>query len=392
MTEPTPQPEPPEQRRSGFQIGRVFGFPLRLSGSWLLMAVVITFWYGEVLGARLDLHGPARWLAGLGFVACLLLSVLLHELGHALTARRHGIGVKGITLDLLGGYTEFEHDSPRPGVEFTTAIAGPVVSGLLGVGAFVAAVLLPEGTVAGQIAFQLAVCNVIVAVYNALPGWPLDGGRALRALVWAARGNRDAGLLVAGWSGRVVALLTAAVSALLFLTGRYDGWGLAFGLFVAYSIWQGAAGAVLTARVRRRYPLVDPTALAKPVYAVPAGTSLAEADRRADADGRSAALLGVTGPDGQLVALVVPDAAAAVPPARRPWVSVETVARSIDAVARIPASARGADVIKLLRGDPAAPYLVVNGEDVVGVLTAMDVVQVLDPAALKSAPAKQTGI
>ncbi|WP_308167580.1 M50 family metallopeptidase [Catellatospora tritici] len=392
MTEPTPQSGPPEQRRSGFQIGRVFGFPLRLSGSWLLMAVVITFWYGEVIGERLDLHGPARFLAGLGFVACLLLSVLLHELGHAVTARRHGIGVKGITLDLLGGYTEFEHDSPRAGVEFTTAIAGPVVSALVGVASVAAAIVLPDGTVADQIAFQLAVCNLIVAVYNALPGWPLDGGRALRALVWAVRGDRDAGLLVAGWSGRVVAVATALIAALLYGTGWYTWWGLLFGLFVAYSIWQGAAGAVLTARVRRRYPLVDPTALAKPLYAVPAGTSLAEADRRADADGRAAALLGVTDPDGRLIALVVPDAAAAVPPARRPWVTVETVARDIAAVARIPASARGADVIKLLRGDPAAPYLVVNGEDVVGVLTAMDVVQVLDPATLKAAPAKQTGI
>ena len=74
-----------------------------------------------------------------------------------------------------------------------------------------------------------------------------------------------------------------------------------------------------------------------------------------------------------------------MPEQRRPWITVETLARAIDAVAVIPSGARGADVIKLLRGDPATPYLVVDGDNVVGVLTVMDVVQVLDPAALKAA-------
>ncbi|GAA1650619.1 M50 family metallopeptidase [Catellatospora bangladeshensis] len=385
MTDSTPKSASRGERRSGFQVGRIFGFPLRLSASWVFMALFITWWYGEGLGRALELSGPARYLAGLGFVACLLLSVLLHELGHALTARHYGIGVKGITLDLLGGYTEFDHDSPRPGVELATALAGPVVSALVGVASVIAAVLLPSGTVPHQIAFQLALCNIIVAVYNALPGWPLDGGRALRAVVWGAKGDRDAGLLVAGWSGRVVAVLTALLAAVLYMTGWYEWFGLIFGLFVAFSIWQGAAGAVMTARVRRRYPLVDPVRLARPLFVVPTGTSLAEAARRAAEAGHTAPVLGVADPDGRLIALVVPAAAAAVPEQRRPWVTVETVARGIDAVATIPSEARGAEVIKLLRGDPATPYLVVNGEDVVGVLTIMDVVQVLDPAALKAA-------
>ncbi|MEV4410543.1 M50 family metallopeptidase [Catellatospora sp. NPDC049609] len=384
MTDSTPKSASRGERRSGFQVGRIFGFPLRLSVSWVVMSVFITFWYGEGLGNVLDLTGPTRYLAGLGFVACLLLSVLLHELGHALTARYYGIGVKGITLDLLGGYTEFDHDSPRPGVEMATALAGPGVSALLGVFSVIATLALPNGTVLDQIAFQLALCNIIVAVYNALPGWPLDGGRALRALVWGIKGDRDAGLLVAGWSGRIVAIGTALAAAALYATGWYEWFGLIFGLFVAFSIWQGAAGAVMTARVRRRYPLVDPVRLARPLFVVPAGTSLAEASRRAAEAGHAAPVLGVADPAGRLTALVVPEAAAAVPEQRRPWVTVETLARGIDAVATIPSAARGADVIKLLRGDPATPYLVVDGEDVVGVLTVMDVVQVLDPAAMKA--------
>jgi Zn-dependent protease len=371
---------PDGDRRSGFHVGRVFGFPLRLSVWWIATAVLITIWYGEGVGRNLGLDGASRYLLGLGFVACLLLSVLLHELGHAFTARHYGIGVKGITLDLLGGYTEFDRDSPRPGIELATAVAGPAVSGLLGLAAVVATALLPNGTIIDQIAFQLAVSNVIVAIYNALPGWPLDGGRALRAVVWAVNGSRDTGLLVAGWSGRVVALATVGVAVWLYTAGWYSLFGLVFGVLVGYSIWQGAAAAVLTARVRARYPLIDPVRLSRPLFVVPSGTSLAEARRRAEEAGRASDALGVSDVDGRLVALVVPDAAAAVPDQRRPWVTVETLARSIDAIGTIPATARGADVIKLLRGDPATPYLVTAGEDVVGVLTIMDVVAVLDPA------------
>lgn len=385
MSDSTPKSASQGERKSGFQVGRILGFPLRLSASWVVMSLLITWWYGDRLGDTLHLDGAARYLAGLGFVACLLLSVLLHELGHALTARHYGIGVKGITLDLLGGYTEFDHDSPRPGVELATALAGPGVSALLGIGSVIATVLLPNGTIVDQIAFQLALCNIIVAIYNALPGWPLDGGRALRAVVWGIKGDKDAGLLFAGWSGRVVAVATALISVWLYYTGWYQLVGVLFGLFVAFSIWQGAAGAVMTARVRSRYPLVDPVRLARPLFTVPAGTSLAEATRRAAEAGHTASVLGVADPDGRLIALVVPEAAAAVPEQRRPWVTVETLARGIDAVATIPSAARGADVIKLLRGDPATPYLVVDGDNVVGVLTVMDVVQVLDPAALKAA-------
>jgi Zn-dependent protease len=372
--------------RSGFQVGRIFGFPLRLSASWAILSVFITFLYSEWLGDRAGVSGVARYALGLGFVACLMLSVLLHELGHALTARYYGIGVKGITLDLLGGYTEFDRDSPRPLVELVTALAGPAVSALLGIGSAIATVLLPNDSVAGQITFQLAFANLIVAAYNALPGWPLDGGRALRAAVWAIRGDRDTGLLVAGWSGRAVAVATVGAALWLFSTGWYGWFGVAVGCFMAYSIWQGAAAAVMTARVRARYPLVDPLRLARPLFLVPAGTSLAEAARRAAEAGQVTAALGVADPTGRLVALVVPAAAAAVPEQRRPWVTVETVARDIGVVATIPSTARGADVIGLLRGDPGTPYLVTSGDDVVGVLTIMDVVGVLDPAAVKGAP------
>lgn len=368
-----------DYRPGGFHVGRIFGFPLRLTASWVFLAVFFVLFWSPTLGEANHVNGPAQYLLGLGFVAGLLLSVLLHELGHAFTARFYGVGVRGITLDLLGGYTEFNQDSPSPRVELATAVAGPAVSAILGISCAFAAFPLPSDTIPERLAIQLAVANIIVAVYNALPGWPLDGGRVVRAAVWAVRGDRDRGLLIAGWSGRVVAVLTGVVSLWLVLIGFFDALSLVIGAFIAFSIWRGATMAVLTARVRARYPMVNPVALARPIFAVPAGTSLAEATRRAKEAGATGSALGVTGPDGRLTALVVPAEAQAVPDQRRPWVAVETLARGIDAVATIPATARGADVIKLLQGDADRPYLVTSGDQVVGVLTIMDVIRVLDP-------------
>ena len=135
-------------------------------------------------------------------MVCLLGSVLLHELGHALTARRYGIGVRGITLELLGGYTEMDRDAPSPRVDLLVSLAGPAVSARARRWPRSPPPLaLPDGTLADQLAFQLAVSNVIVAVFNSLPGLPLDGGRALRAAVWALTRDRHLGTEVAGWVG-----------------------------------------------------------------------------------------------------------------------------------------------------------------------------------------------
>src|SRR4051794_25486209 len=107
----------PNDRRAGLSVGRVLGVPIYLNASMLLLAVLVTVTYGEFVRRQLDLAPATGYLVGFGFVVCLLGSVLLHELGHALTARRFGIGVRGITLELLGGFTEMDRDAPSPRVD-----------------------------------------------------------------------------------------------------------------------------------------------------------------------------------------------------------------------------------------------------------------------------------
>ena len=159
---------------------RLFGIPIHLSLFFLILVVVI----GRGAGSPLLL---AAW------VVVATGSVLLHEIGHALVARHYGIPVRAITLEVLGGYTEMETDSPHPRADLLVSVIGPIVSAVLGGAALAAFLVLPESgqAVVRQLAFQLAFSNLLVAAFNALPGLPLDGGRAVRALVWRATGKRS---------------------------------------------------------------------------------------------------------------------------------------------------------------------------------------------------------
>jgi Zn-dependent protease len=367
----------------GFRVGRIFGVPIYITASWLVLAVVVTIWYAPLARRSLPQLSPVgSYLLAAGFVACLLLSVLLHELGHAVTARRFRIGVRAITLELLGGYTEMEGDSPNARADLVVSVVGPFVSAVLGVGAAAVWWVLPPDTVARQLAFQLAASNIIVAVFNALPGLPLDGGRALRAVVWAITGNRHTGSRVAGWIGRGVAIATLAVGMLLYSAGHASILSLLFTSLVGLTLWQGATTAIRYGRVAARLPSINLRALARPLFAVPYGTPLAEAQRRAAEAGaavsETGSTLGVTDADGRLVALVLDQAAAAVPVERRPWVPVESVARTLEPGRTLAADLAGEDVIRAVQAHPAPTYLIVSGGDVIGVLRTADLARLLN--------------
>ncbi|MEV6346356.1 M50 family metallopeptidase [Actinoplanes sp. NPDC051851] len=352
----------------------------------LLLALLVTVVYGNYAAAELALVQPWAYLVGLGFVACLLGSVLLHELGHAVVARRNGIGVRRITLELLSGWTEMERDAPSPRVDALVSLAGPLVSMLLGGVATVAAVLLPERTVPGEIAFQLAASNLLVAVFNVLPGLPLDGGRALRAAVWALLKDRNRATVVAGWSGRVLALLTAATVVVLYQVGVLTMFGMLFVLLVVMTLWHGAGQSIRLGRMTGRFPLINLSQLARPLLTVPAGTPLGEAQRRRSEDPRPGAVLAVTDSAGTLTALVDPVAAERVPVDRRPWVSVESVSWSRDVLTSLPVGLTGEQVVRALQAHPGAQYLVTAGEDVIGVLRVADVAAVLEPQRVPRRP------
>ncbi|HEY2670106.1 MAG TPA: site-2 protease family protein [Rugosimonospora sp.] len=407
-------------------LGRVAGVPVFLTASWFVLAVLVTVTYGGFVAARRpELPGALAYLIGFGLVVCLLISVLLHELGHALTARRYGIGVRGITLEMLGGYTEMDRDSPRPGIEAIVSLVGPAVSFALGLLAALATAVLPDGTVLHELAFQLAFSNLVVAVFNVLPGLPLDGGRALRAGVWAVSHDRHLGDRVAGWTGRVVAVASLIAAVALYLSHILLWLGLIITVLVAWTLWSGATQSIRFGRIGVRLPMVNAGRLARPLFAVLTGTPLAEALRRygeapppppapgypplpspppvsqtsasqAPASGQRASappaypdpaapfppqapVLVVVNSAGQLLGVVNDAAVAAVPQDRRAWVAVDTVAAGLDRARVLPAGLGGMDLVEAVQANPASEYVVTLGEDVVGVLRVADLMRVLEP-------------
>jgi Zn-dependent protease len=361
----------------------VAGFPLSLTASWVVLAILITLVWGTMIVERHpDLSHPVAYAVGLAMVLGLLVSVLLHELGHALTARRFGMAVRGITLQMLGGYTELEGDAPTPRVEALVALVGPAVSLAIGLLAGLVALSLPAGGLAVEVIGWLAVGNLVVAAYNVLPGLPLDGGRALRAAVWAATRNPHLGDRVAGWGGRLVAVVTVLIGVAYYLGPSRSWIALAVAAVVAFTLWGGATQAIRFGELGDRLPMVNAGRLARALFPVPAGMPLAEAQRRYGQaqvpPGRLAPALVVVNSAGHLLGVVNDAALAAVPVERRPWVSVDTVASGLNRERILPAELSGMDLIQAVRSHPSSEYVVTLGEDVVGVLRVADVMRVLE--------------
>lgn len=382
----TPAAAPP----NGLRLGRVWGIPVYLSASWLILAVLITLMYGGVVQQNLPALTPvAAYAVGFGFVVCLVVSVFLHELGHAVVSRRAGIRVRGISLEMLGGFTEMEREAPTPRVELAVALVGPAVSAVLGLASLAALTVLHAGTVAHELIFQLTVSNLIVAVFNVLPGLPLDGGRALRALVWAATSDRYLGTRVSGYAGRAVAVLTMLACVAAYLRGYVGAISIIFGATVAVFLWLGAGQAVRGGRLGARFRYAHAGRLARPALQVPSGLPLAEAVRQTAQTGAGAVV--VVDSAGTPVGLVHEHAAAAVPAERQPWVSVDSVSRTLRPGLVLPAELAREDLMRAVQAAPATEYLVVDGAldgppgrpsgpaHIVGVLVADDLANLLDP-------------
>jgi Zn-dependent protease len=195
--------------QSNWRIGSLFGIPLFLDPSWFLILALFT-----ILNA-LDFYPQfgAAIAGSLGLAIALLLfgSVLLHELGHSLAAQSQGITVNSITLFIFGGVASIDRESKTPGGAFQVAIAGPVVSLVLSALLFLLAQVLPASGLCYVLATDLARINLVLALFNLIPGLPLDGGQVLKAAVWKLTGNRFQGVRWAAKTGKVLGGLAIAI-------------------------------------------------------------------------------------------------------------------------------------------------------------------------------------
>jgi Zn-dependent protease len=379
----TRPPRRPESPRGGLLMGRPFGVPVYVAPSWFLVAALITWVFGGQLDRVLPELGAARYLVSLFFAVAFYASVLVHELAHTVAALRFKLPVRRIQLQFFGGVSEIEKEAETPGREFVLAFVGPLLSLVLAGVFYVAMQPVEPGTVPGVLLAGLMVSNLIVAIFNLLPGLPLDGGRMLRAVVWKITGRPMAGTVAAAWVGRALAVSVLIGLPLLTQSGALgstaeDSVGVdtvtdaLLAAILAAIIWTGAGNSLRMARLREHLPELRARNLTRRAVPVETDTPLSEALRRANAAGARA--LVVVDPDGHPLSLVREAAIVGVPEHRRPWVAVSGLAQELTDGMRVSAELAGEDLLDVLRATPATEYLVVEETgEIYGVLSAADV-------------------
>jgi Zn-dependent protease len=363
--------------RGGIRLGRVVGVPVHIGPSWFLMAALVTVAIAQTLT---DSFGATQAIViGASFAILLGLSVLLHELGHCFVARALGLPVRSITIGVMGGATQVG-EAQTPAREYAVAIAGPMVSLLLAGTGVGLRPLFDDDSLSGRLVDNLAITNGLIAVFNLLPGLPLDGGRVLRAVLWRLGGDPLRATRAAAWAGRGVALVVVPLVFVVALpaAGLDSDYGtrLLWSALIGGYLYALATFALKQSQAMSRLPKVTVTALARPALRVPADMPLAEAVRRAH--GANARGLVVVDAADRIEAVVSEAAVIATPEHRRPWVTVGSLSRRIDPGLVLDVHLGGEALLNAMQAHPAAEYVTqdpATGE--VRVLSADDVAKAL---------------
>ncbi len=202
---------------NNIRVGNLFGIPFYINPSWFLVLALVTLSYGGDLARYPQLPGILPWFLGLVTALLLFASVVAHELGHSFVAISQGINVKSISLFLFGGLATLEKDSDNPSGAFWVAIAGPLVSFFL-FGIFTVinlTITLPAPL--KTIVYLVGYINLVLALFNLIPGLPLDGGNILKAIVWKITGNPNKGLIFAGRVGQIFGWIAVIIGILAIL-------------------------------------------------------------------------------------------------------------------------------------------------------------------------------
>jgi Zn-dependent protease/predicted transcriptional regulator len=371
--------------RESIRLGRIAGVAVGVN--WSLLVIFALVAAGLALGrfpaAFPDSPTGARVAVALATAVLFFASILAHEVSHAVVARRNGIEVDGIVLWLFGGVARLEGEADSPGVELRIAGVGPLVSVAVGVVALGTAALMAAVDVPGLLvdaALWLGVINVVLAVFNLLPGAPLDGGRLLRAALWARSGDRYGSWVRAARAGRVLGFVLIGLGILQFAAVGAGGlWMALIGWFLvgaaraeeSHAEMRGSLGDLRVADVMSRNPVVAPA-------------NLTIDDFLEDYVFRHRfSTFPVEGPDGRVVGLATVNRVKRVGRDDRATTAVGDVATSVEEVASARPDERMADVVERFGQGDDGRILVVEGDAVVGILSPTDVVRLMELRELR---------
>ncbi|MCZ9884434.1 site-2 protease family protein [Arthrobacter sp. B2a2-09] len=345
--------------KDGIPLGRIAGIPVYLAYSWFIIAAFTVIAYGPALLLRNHSLGIGAYFVAFAYAVLLALSVLVHELAHALSAKAFKWPTEKIVLNLWGGHTQFESFIASPGRSVVVALAGPAANFVLAGGAWL---LLQAGVFTGvgdTLTNIFMWANFLIGIFNVLPGLPLDGGRLVESAVWKATGSQEKGTVAAGWAGRVIAivLVVSFIVAQLLGGNSPDLLQTLIAVLVCSFLWMGASGAIQQATLRGRLPSVSAAALAEPAVGIPNSATVADVLRVAPYG--SPAVV-ICGPDGRPQGLVDPAAAAAVPASQVSATLVTAVSTPLADGAYVPWTSSGQELIQYLAQLSGAEYAVVD--------------------------------
>ncbi|WP_016697385.1 site-2 protease family protein [Actinoalloteichus spitiensis] len=373
--------------RATLRLGRIAGIPVGLH--WSVVGIVLLVAIG-LAAHQLPLLFPgypaaAYVVAGIAAALLLVLSLLVHELAHAVVARRNGVEVVGITLWLLGGMAQLRGEARDAGAEARIAAVGPAASALLALlfAAFASAsAQFGGGALVAIVLVYLALLNAALAVFNLLPAAPLDGGRVLRAALWRWRGDRWRAAIWSAYAGRVLGLLLIGLGIAQLLFRGVDGlWWVLLGWFITAvagaEAHQARVGAALA-----DVPVRD--VMRQPVPTAGSHTTLHDLRRDLPADPPPPAVV-LLDRDGHLAGLLTPQRIRAVPEDAHGTVRLGDLAIPVEQLVRVGVEETLATVVPRLGDQRHAWILVEDAGHPVGALTTSDVAEAVADRRLGAA-------
>lgn len=371
--------------KAQIKLGRILGVEIGLHYSWFIIAVLITF----SLVGHFEENNPSwsetlRWTVAIVTALLFFAAIVVHELSHAIVAKARGLPVRSITLFALGGVAQIEKEAADAKTEFWMGIIGPITSFVIGVICLLLTVALgwtppdlPQKPIPAMLMW-LGLINIGLAVFNMIPGFPLDGGRVLRGLIWWITGNAKRATTIAARVGQVIAFLLILYGVMQFFRGAGFGglWMVFIGWFLLSASRESYAQMVITEGLRglrvadvmsRDYPVVD------------AYTNLQVfTEEHLMRTGRRFFVVTLNGhPEG----IITPNEINATPKNRWPYTTVNDVMRPLDATQTVGPNTSVSDALEVMARQDLNQLPVITENGLAGLISRSHILQVIQTRA-----------